>query len=952
MSGQIKFTPPQPADLTAQLNGYEVHDLVATGGMGAVYRATHISLDRMVAIKVLPREFADASFHEQFQAEARAMAKLNHPNLIGIYDFGTTDTGLPFIVMEFVAGKSLYYSAYKKAIEESTAVRITREICEGLAQAHKNNIIHRDIKPANILMDPDAHAKIGDFGLASQTDAGPQHSSDDVVYGTPGYAAPEIIHNPAAIGKPSDIFAVGVILYELLTGHLPDPQNPKPASRLANTDPRLDRIIRKATHSNPAMRYQDAEEMAEDLNKISMSSGPAPGPRGTSRLNKRSGPVQVQPGHRTGPMSPQSAGARVTKSGRIMTTPEKTAPILTKPKKITGKVAGRTSDDYEENTDLSSERRVSSRRKRPKDYKGPMLPDPGAAPAGHTAPHQVKAGSHLPFLRNILIILVLLPLLYFLWGVYKDKQERVAQEAENIRQAELIEKERRIERRRLLTDEGGGVELGNGNNATSSAKGTTRPKAAQPKEKIKLLSKTPMDQLRELKSSLSNGAREVMPDTVIVRGTQFLMPILEKMTWSDACRFAEEHGAHLATPTTEAELAWFSSNLPDGVEEIWIGGGAQGKTEWAWVTGEPWNHRKPSTNLGSCALLTVSGTIKARAHVSQYPFFLQWNRDGENPASLSAQLERLKKTLDSPSPEWPPGTISFQARHYFHVSRKVDWEEADLMANSGGGHLVVFSDRVESSYLTDRLQEFLRPGESIWLSGLKEKDDWVWSTGEPMTFPQWRDGFPGEANSDNSIRFVSQMEKSGWESVNRYDARSADGFLIEWSKDRAKQAGGKGPIAADPASELAKLQKLGQRQLVKHVREYNKLLQDSRKNFTWKMGEWFNKNPKTRRESYQSRFDRYNEEAAKSARITDELDRTSMPAGIRQLYDEVLENQKRYERELNRKILSLRNAYLGKLLEARDAAASAKKAAEADQLDLEIKAIGQDVASFRRHFGK
>ncbi len=954
MSGQIQFDPPQPVDLTALLPGYEVHDLIATGGMGAVYRATHISLDRTVAIKVLPAEFADASFHEQFQAEARAMAKLNHPNLIGIYDFGTTSTGLPFIVMEFVAGKSLYYSAYQKAIEESTAVRITREICEGLAQAHSNNIVHRDIKPANILMDPDAHAKIGDFGLASQTDSNTQHTSDDVVYGTPGYAAPEIVHNPAAIGKPSDIFAVGVILYELLTGHLPDPEHPKPASRVANTDPRLDRVIRKATHSNPAMRYQDAGEMAEDLIKITSTSPPGnhSSPRGTGRLNKRSGPVQVKPGKRSGSV-PISTGpvARVTKSGRIMAAPEKSAPVLSRPKKITGKIS-RTSEHYEENNDLSQEKKVSSpqkRRKRPKNYTGPQIPDNQTSPVRRQAT-PAKPNTNWPFIRNLCIIFLLAPILYFAWGKYQDKQDRIkAQETQNRLKKELkLQKER--EQRELLSQNIDPNAPGKQANTQSGSQGSA---STQNPDSIQIFSKEPLDQLRELKSSLANGARTVLPDTAITRGTQILMPISKKMSWSEACRFAEEHGAHLATPTTEAQLAWFSSNLPQNMNQIWIGGGAQGESGWGWVTGEPWTHRKPSTTLGSCATLTTNGTIKAKPNATQLPFFLQWDKSGKNNSDITSQLERLKATINNPTPIWPPGTFSFQARHYLFIQHPVTWEEADLIANAGGGHLAVLSDRVESSYLHGFLQETLKPNQKIWLGGFRINNQWTWSTGEAFIHPKWIAGAPNQQESNRGLRFVhGSRGQSGWDNANPYDFRNVDGFLIEWSKDKKSKIPGKIPTPTGKADKLTNLQSLGHKKLSQYIDAHKKLLQESANTLIWDIDSWHNRLPKTRKEQYADRLQEYKKEITQNRSIPRDLDRLSMPSGIRLIYDSALESQERFEKNLNKKILNLRNSYLSKLLEAKDTAKQSELTDEVSKIEREITAIGQDANSFRKHFRK
>jgi serine/threonine protein kinase len=261
------FIPPELEEIANLLPAYEILSFVAKGGMGAVYMARQKSLDRDVAIKVLPRHFGeDAEFRDSFETEAKSMAKLNHPNLIGIYDFGQID-GLLYIIMEMVQGKSLYHSAYDKTIDSMEAARITVEICNGLAHAHKHGILHRDIKPANILLDPSASAKIGDFGLARAVE---DHESDSA-FGTPGYTAPEVVHDPAAVDESTDLYSVGVILYQLLTSKLPD-SNYVPAAKLVNCDFRFDQVIQKAMNPSPNLRYRHAEDMAKAINQIIDSS--------------------------------------------------------------------------------------------------------------------------------------------------------------------------------------------------------------------------------------------------------------------------------------------------------------------------------------------------------------------------------------------------------------------------------------------------------------------------------------------------------------------------------------------------------------------------------------------------------------------------------------------------------------------------------------------------------
>ncbi len=264
-SAQAGFVAPDAAELAPHFPGYEIQGLIATGGMGAVYCAVQKSLDRTVALKILPTEFSkDAAFCAGFEAEAKAMARLNHPNLIGVYDFGEVN-GMLYIIMEFVPGKSVYHSAYGRAIDPAETIRLVTGICNGLAHAHENGILHRDIKPSNILLDLNVQPKIGDFGLARPIEWKIQEG--DEIFGTPHYTAPEVVNAPHSVDYRADIFSVGVLLHELLTGKLPA-DDPRPASTIIHCDPRFDAIVKKATQTLPAARYSSASEMAKDLQVI------------------------------------------------------------------------------------------------------------------------------------------------------------------------------------------------------------------------------------------------------------------------------------------------------------------------------------------------------------------------------------------------------------------------------------------------------------------------------------------------------------------------------------------------------------------------------------------------------------------------------------------------------------------------------------------------------------
>jgi len=306
MSPNPCFEAPDVQELQDLLPAYEVVGFVAKGGMGAVYRAHQRSLDREVAIKILPREFgADEEFRTRFQGEAKAMARLNHPNLIAVYDFGEVD-GMPYIVMEFVNGKSLHEAAHGVAIDARESLRLACGICDGLAHAHEAGIIHRDVKPANILLDFKKRPKLGDFGLARAVGTG---GKEREIFGTPEYSAPEVTNNPNAVGSRADVYSAGVIFYELLTGGIPG-KDYVPVVDALGLDPGFDRIIRRAIHPSAALRYPDAGAMARDLRELESALK-----KSGARIMTRAAAVPVQ---MLSPVNPRT-------TGRIPATPSATA---------------------------------------------------------------------------------------------------------------------------------------------------------------------------------------------------------------------------------------------------------------------------------------------------------------------------------------------------------------------------------------------------------------------------------------------------------------------------------------------------------------------------------------------------------------------------------------------------------------------------------------------------
>ena len=244
---------------------YTLQSFVAQGGMGAVYLAYNNDTGQLVAIKVLSPELAaDSEFIHRFKQEAGIMSRLKHPNLIRFYEF-IEEQGVCSIIMEYVDGKSLHYSAHKSALDPDTALSILIGLCRGVKHAHDMGVVHRDIKPDNILLTPMAEIKLGDFGLSRPLAFDEQ---SQVVYVTPGYSAPEVEHAPDMVDERSDIYSIGVILHEMLVGELPEEDYIHPSAFFPEMDPWYDIIVQRCIEPDPDLRYPNIKSLMADIRKI------------------------------------------------------------------------------------------------------------------------------------------------------------------------------------------------------------------------------------------------------------------------------------------------------------------------------------------------------------------------------------------------------------------------------------------------------------------------------------------------------------------------------------------------------------------------------------------------------------------------------------------------------------------------------------------------------------
>ena len=259
------YTLPTGAELEGQFPELKIREMVGSGGMGCVFRAQQSRLERDVALKLLPRELgADGMFAERFSREARAMARLNHPNIVSIHDLGESN-GLHYLIMEYMDGMNLRELLEAGPISPLDAIRIFESVCQALAYAHAEGVIHRDIKPENILFNKLGHVALADFGLArlaTDSNAAVSLTQTRQAMGTLNYMAPEQWENPKAVDYRADVYSLGILLYELLTGRVPRGTFP-PASSIADVPETVDAAINKALQIDAADRHHSVAEFCQ-----------------------------------------------------------------------------------------------------------------------------------------------------------------------------------------------------------------------------------------------------------------------------------------------------------------------------------------------------------------------------------------------------------------------------------------------------------------------------------------------------------------------------------------------------------------------------------------------------------------------------------------------------------------------------------------------------------------
>ena len=262
------FRTPTINEMARLFPELEIIQFVGRGGMGAVYKVRQKNLDRIVALKVFLYRADDAEFAVRFQREARALARLNHPNIVTVHDFGVREDA-HYLIMEYIDGLNLRQISAEERISPEMALQIVPQLCDALQYAHDNGVIHRDIKPENLLLDTNGRINIADFGLAKMqgNELNGTLTRTQQVMGTVNYMAPEQRERPTEVDHRADIYSLGVVIYEMLTGELPIGRF-QPPSNKSSVNANLDEVVMRALEKEPDRRYQQASEFKTGFESV------------------------------------------------------------------------------------------------------------------------------------------------------------------------------------------------------------------------------------------------------------------------------------------------------------------------------------------------------------------------------------------------------------------------------------------------------------------------------------------------------------------------------------------------------------------------------------------------------------------------------------------------------------------------------------------------------------
>jgi serine/threonine protein kinase len=531
-SGKAKgWQPPSTAELQQLLPQYEITLLLGRGGMGAVYQGRQKNLDRPVAIKILPPgmdDSDDTNFAERFKNEARAMAKLNHPGIVSVFDSGATTDGLLYIVMEFVEGTDVSRMIARQGrLPAESAMAITAHVCDALQYAHERGIIHRDIKPANIMVGYDGVVKVADFGLAKINQAGESGlTRSGMAMGTLHYMAPETLTLGTAVDQRADLYAVGVMLFQMLTGSLPQGMFEMPSQQVPGTDTRFDDIIVKALRNDRDLRYQSAEALRADLDAIltqPVAKVSADDSHAQAALPTEARPQRPEEESDWEPEETESVVIR--RGGSFL----RWAALL-----VIGSLAA--GFYWEKIRHMPPQTAASAEPTTP-----PVAVLTPAPPPATTSPPPATPAAVMP----------------------AEKPAPVVPKPTAPASAAVV--------------------------PAMTTVPVPQPAPTMPVIGVTPASTTATapPSITPLSKRVRTQSTSIPADALSYKTSRYQF-VPGPITWNDAKRRAEAMGGHLATITSSEEQRWLQRSLPPGIKAVTLGGELSPSGQWRWITGEPW----------------------------------------------------------------------------------------------------------------------------------------------------------------------------------------------------------------------------------------------------------------------------------------------------------------------------------------------------------------------------
>ena len=720
MSSNGSFRAPPIEDLQPHFPQYKIEAFAAVGGMGAVYRATQISVDRPVALKILPPEMAiEESFRERFAMEAKAMARLSHRNLVQLYDFGETG-GIFWMIQEWVEGRTIFEVMHEEErLDPREAAALVAQACEGLGYAHKQGIVHRDVKPANMMVDDEGILKLMDFGLAGIGGVEGMQTQGGGRFATEEYAAPELWDLSTKIDHRVDIFALGVLLYEALTGERPTGTFRMPSELRRGLDTRFDAIVVRALQRERENRYASCAELLTALRGVVTDS---------PKVKLRTPPP---PPRVVVPKSPEGAVRQVTPSVPLLKKMSAKGLIVVSTLLLLGLLGGvwmifaggKKKDDNLGGSEASLEedgeggtnesrlagvdRLVREQAERvareartplpdPPDPAPPPLPTP-TPPAPTPTPSPVAIGAVLKVLDDELRTNVGEPFKTYM-EVREDLEEKYltecSKEEDNSVQAGDLDAVLFWQDEIRVIKEGGDAPV---DDAGVPARAITLRRAWR----------TRMDPLKAALAPLQSA-------------------YLEKC--GELARAADGEAARILLQKRKQMVAEFPNFI------ALCGGHAPPFLE------NPFEIDEAIVVVGKVA---IGGTLASR-----------------DADLMAGRLSNL-----------PEGTKSYEGNYYLLVPGPLNWQSAKAWCEARGGHLATLAHQDEWEWFSENLG-----GEDVLahLGAQLQGGEWVWITGESWAgTPRWATGQPNNSGGNQNVL--------GWDYNGFNDLSQAPvAFAMEW----------------------------------------------------------------------------------------------------------------------------------------------------------------------------